>query len=260
MLSYRHEYHAGNHADVLKHLVQIAILDYMIQKDKPITYIDTHAGQAIYTLNSALASKNKEYEQGFHKIRILKHPLIERYQRYFDNDFYLGSVAIAQDILRDEDRLRCFEMHPTDFTRLSDNTAGDKRVKCFSSDGFQGLISQVPPQSKRGFILIDPSYETTNDYHQVIECLKKAMVKFANGVYMVWYPLLIKQEVDHLHRKLTTLKIQGKPVDSLSLQLTVRRRSEGMFGSGVFIINPPWQLESQFKDLLPLLESAMQEN
>ena len=260
MLSYRHEFHAGNHADVLKHLTQIAILDYLTEKEKPLTYIDTHSGPGIYKLTGNFASKNREYKEGIGKLQASSHPLIERYTTFFDETWYAGSVNIAQQILRPTDKIRCFELHGSDFGRLTSNTTGDKRVKCFDSDGFKGLISQTPPLTKRGLALIDPSYELPGDYHHVVDTLKAALQRFATGVYMVWYPLLERPEVSHMQRKLNQLEVNGKPANTLNVEFQVRRRSPGMYGSGLFIINPPWNLESQLKSVLPLLVKQLGED
>lgn len=257
MLSYRHEYHAGNHADVLKHLCQIAVLDYMLQKEKPITYVDTHAGQGLYKLTGRRASQTKEYKDGIGRLITAEHPLLERYASFFDHEWYAGSVSIAQSILRPTDRLRCYELHSSDFERLADNTRHDRRVKCFETDGFKGLIAQLPPQDKRAAVMIDPSYELKSDYHQVINTLTEALKRFATGVYMIWYPLLEGPEVTHFHRKLSHLKSAGQKLKALDLQLTVRHRSPGMYGSGMFIINPPWTLKEQMQAILPLLQKQL---
>lgn len=253
MLSYRHEFHAGNHADVLKHLVQIAVLDYLVQKEKPITYIDTHSGAGLYKLTGQLASKNKEFQQGIHRLDFASHPLLQRYSGFFDRDWYAGSVNIAQQILRPTDKIRCFELHSTDFNRLGYNTTGDRRVKCFNSDGFTGLVGQVPPMTQRGLILIDPAYERPVEYHQVVNTLQASLRRFAHGVYMVWYPLLERPEVRHMKRKLHQLSVRDPQMKTLNIELQVRRPSPGMYGSGLFIINPPWSLTTQCKSVLPLL-------
>lgn len=257
MLSYRHEYHAGNHADVLKHLCQMIVLDYMMEKEKPVTYIDTHSGQGQYKLTGKRATQTKEYKDGIGRITAESHPLLERYASFFSHEWYSGSVSIAQSILRPTDRLRCYEIHSSDFERLIDNTRHDRRVQCFETDGFKGLIAQVPPIDKRAAVMIDPSYEIKSDYHQVINTLTQALKRFATGVYMVWYPLLEGPEVTHFYRKLTHLKNAGQKIKSLDIQLSVRHRSQGMYGSGMFIINPPWTLEKQMKSVLPLLKEQL---
>lgn len=260
MLSYRHEYHVGNHADVLKHLTQIAILDYLVQKEKPLTYIDTHAGAGLYKLTGQFASKNQEYQQGIGRLNTSSHALIERYATFFDHNWYAGSVNIAQQILRPTDAIRCFELHGNDLNRLENNTNGDRRVKCFHTDGFKGLISQVPPLTKRGFILIDPSYELPADYYAIMQSLQSALQRFATGIYMVWYPLLNKSETSRLQRKLHALKIHNKPLKTLDITLQIRQRSSGMYGSGLFIINPPWPLKTQLQQILPLLCQQLGDN
>ena len=259
MLSYRHSYHAGNHADVLKHIVEIAVLDYLIEKDKPLTYIDTHSAQGLYALQGDHASKNKEHLEGVAKIDHSQHELLSRYATFSDANWYAGSVNIAQQILREDDKLRCFELHPNDYSMLCRNTQGDKRVKCFDSDGFKGLIAQVPPQTKRAAVMIDPSYELDSDYKQVINTLKGALQRFAVGVYMVWYPLLSKIEVQRFQKQLEKLSAAGQPVKFLHAQLQVRKPSPGMYGSGMFIINPPWKLKNQLQEILPQLVKQLGE-
>lgn len=257
MLSYRHEYHAGNHADVLKHLIQIAVLDYLVTKDKPLVYIDTHAGAGSYKLTGHMANKTKEHLAGIGRLTASAHPLLERHAEFYDQQRYSGSLQIAQQILRPTDAIRCYELHTTDFSRLTTDTSYDRRVKCYNSDGFQGLVSQMPPTTKRAAVLIDPSYEVTSDYFNVIQALEQSLKRFATGVYMVWYPLLEKREVAQFQRKLRALKAGKETLSTLDAQLQIRTRSPGMYGSGMFIINPPWQLATQMKELLPLLTAQL---
>lgn len=252
MLSYKHGYHAGNHADVLKHLVLIEVLEYLVLKEKPLYYIDTHSGAGVYNLKSPQARLNSEHLNGALKINPSSHSSLARYCDYFSDEFYCGSVKIAQTILRPQDRLRLFELHSSESRTLEANTKGDQRVKCFNSNGFEGAIAQVPPPSRRALILIDPAYETRDDYFNTVTTVDQALKRFKTGCYLVWYPLLKKPEVERMRKKLGQTSLHHH-VEAIDVQLIISKQQEGMYGSGMFIINPPWLLENALQSLLPLL-------
>jgi 23S rRNA (adenine2030-N6)-methyltransferase len=265
MLAYRHAFHAGNHADVLKHTVLTMVLRYMNQKDKPYRLVDTHAGAGGYSLEGRYAQKKGEFEQGIGRLwnRDDLPPAVADYVervRSFNPpglfEQYPGSPAFAQMLLRAQDQLRLFELHPTDYRILESYLGAHKGVEVKNADGFENLKSQVPPSTRRGVVLMDPSYEGHGDYPRVIASLRDALVRFAEGVYMVWYPQVQKVEAVQLPRRLEALAPKGW----LHARLTVQApdaQGFGLAGSGVFIINPPFTLHDELLAVLPYLVEVL---
>ncbi len=272
MLSYRHAFHAGNHADVLKHLITLQLLRYLSQKDTSYMVIDTHAGASVYALDGGYASKNAEYETGISRLwdrKDLPPALAEyvRVVRQLNPDsklrYYPGSPYCANAIMREQDRLRLFELHPSDGKILTDNfrrfdaecesgNGRGKRVMIQLGDGFLGLKALLPPPSRRGLILIDPSYEVKEDYRHVKNTIEDALTRFSTGTYAVWYPLLNRIESRQMPGKLKRMKANSW----LNVTLTVRTPSPDGFGlhsSGMFVINPPWTLAPMLEELMPYL-------
>ncbi|PRC91315.1 23S rRNA (adenine(2030)-N(6))-methyltransferase RlmJ [Solimicrobium silvestre] len=278
MLSYRHAFHAGNHADVLKHFITIQLLNYMGQKDAPFTYIDTHAGAGLYALDTGYAAKNAEYENGIAKLwekKDLPAALVEYVDLIKELNpsgklrYYPGSPYCAEHVMRLEDRLRLFELHPSDIKILHENMrkrelhqaeqgqkARGKRVMVMAGDGFEGLKALLPPQQRRALVLIDPPYEDKRDYKRVKDTLADSLQRFSAGTYAVWYPVLQRQESREFARKLSQL-----PVDSwLSVTLSISQAMPDGFGlhsSGMFIINPPWTMEAMLKEVMPYLVKTL---
>ncbi|ABE50074.1 MULTISPECIES: 23S rRNA (adenine(2030)-N(6))-methyltransferase RlmJ [Methylobacillus] len=266
MLSYRHAFHAGNHADVLKHFILHQVLAYTNQKDKPYWYIDTHAGAGIYALDHGYATQNAEFEHGIAQLwecHDLPVPLqsfvdlIKHINRGKTLKHYPGSPAIAQALLRSGDRARLFELHPSDTKLLRQHfkTAG-RQVLIEQQDGFAGLKALLPPPPRRAVVLIDPPYEEKHDYQRVIDALKDSLQRFATGTYLLWYPLLQRSEVDQLTGRLAKLGVGSW----LHATLTVHRPAAdgfGMHGSGMFVINPPWTLPGLLAQTLPYLAEKL---
>jgi len=257
MLSYRHAFHAGNHADVFKHSVLLFVLDYLCQKDKPLCYIDTHAGAGVYSLRDAYAQKNTEYKEGVEKIMgsapvstILQdyQTLIKRIQKQHDFFTYPGSPMVAAERLRTDDRLQLCEMHTNEFENLKNWARHDKRILYKHINGFEALASFLPPGEKRGLVLIDPPYEVAQDYRAVLNALDTAVQRFSSGTVILWYPLLNKPEVTQLQKKLN--RWDKAPCLHASYKLG-SRKLPGMTGSGLFIVNPPWTLEKSMQAMLP---------
>lgn len=274
MLSYRHAYHAGNHADVLKHFTLYTILNYYNQKDKPYWYIDTHAGAGLYDLRGDEANKVGEYQQGIARLWAAggqpenHYPeTLAAFARFAQTSaqtlaahetktqLYAGSPLWAAKLLRPSDKLRLFELHPADFSLLQDNLRAlrlGKRAIAKQEDGFAGLISLLPPATRRAVVLIDPPYERKQDYAQVVHTLRDALKRFEQGCYMVWYPCLSREESHTLPEKLAKLL----PDNHLRAELHVhapRADGFGMHGSGMFILNPPYILDSILREALPEL-------
>jgi 23S rRNA (adenine2030-N6)-methyltransferase len=266
MLSYRHGFHAGNHADVLKHVVLVQLLKHLTRKDKPLWVIDTHAGAGSYSLEAGYAARNAEFATGIGRLwsrRDLPAPVREYVGqvRAANPDgvlrHYPGSPQIARQMLRAQDRLRCFELHPTDGKALLEHFSGaGRQVGVVAGDGLAGLKSLLPPPSRRGLVLIDPSYELKEHYRGVRSALRDALQRFATGTYAVWYPLLQRREAELLPQELQRLA----PGDWLRASLTIAAPSAagfGMHGSGVFVFNPPWNLEAPLRAAMPALVAAL---
>ena len=265
MLAYRHAFHAGNHADVLKHLVLVQVLRYMNGKDKPYRYVDTHAGAGGYSLEGRYAQKKGEYERGIALLwerDDLPEPLADYVSlvRQFNPqgalEQYPGSPAIAQMLLRPTDQMRLFELHPTEH-RILDAYLGKQRgVEVRHADGFDGLKGTLPPTTRRGVVLMDPSYEGNGDYGKVIASLRDALQRFAEGVYVIWYPQVQKVEAAELPRRLEALAPKGW----LHARLTVAKPDSlgfGLAGSGMFVINPPYTLHDTLAGVLPWLVEVL---
>lgn len=265
MLAYRHAFHAGNHADVLKHIVLVQVLRYMNGKDKPYRFVDTHAGAGGYSLEGRYAQKKGEFEQGIGRLwgrDDLPEPVadyVERVRAFNPGgalEQYPGSPAIAHMLLRPTDQMRLFELHPTEHRILESYLGSQRGVEVKHADGFDGLKSQLPPSTRRGVVLIDPSYEGHGDYGRVVATLRDAVQRFAEGVYLVWYPQVQKVEAAELPRRLEALAPKGW----LHARLTVARPDAmgfGLAGSGMFVLNPPYTLHDTLAGVLPWLVQAL---
>lgn len=266
MLSYRHAFHAGNHADVLKHFVELELLRYLMQKDKPFWYIDTHAGAGCYELDSEYAEKNAEFESGIARLwdaTDLPASLAEYVAmvKYFNPDgvlhLYPGSPLVALDSMREQDRLRLYELHPSDFDILEQNFSDHStHVLMHKADGFGALKALLPPPPRRALVLIDPPYEDKQDYQRVVTALQEGLKRFATGTYAVWYPQLQRSESEQLPEKLKRLEVKSW----LHVALSVQRPSAdgfGMHGSGMFILNPPWTLHATLQEVMPILAARL---
>lgn len=262
MLSYRHAYHAGNHADVLKHCLLVHLLTYLNEKDKPWWYVDTHAGAGIYDLQSDAARKLGEFETGIGRLwdaTDLPAPLAEYMGlvRALNPDgrlrLYPGSPWLAGRLMRRGDQLRLYELHGSDAPLLHHalEPAG-RTAKVEQADGLTALKAVLPPPSRRGLVLIDPSYELKEDYRRVITAVKEGLNRFATGIYVLWYPMLQRMESRDLPERLKRLPV--KRWLHVSLQVRAAARDGfGMHGSGLFVINPPWVTADLMASVLPYL-------
>ncbi|MEJ1170258.1 23S rRNA (adenine(2030)-N(6))-methyltransferase RlmJ [Variovorax sp. CCNWLW235] len=298
MFSYRHAFHAGNHADVLKHTVLIATLDHLLEKEAALTVVDTHAGAGLYRLDGDYAGTSGEAAEGI--LRLLSDkkaaapaapnakpatkkvapeaeaPLADAIARYLSviHDFnpkggariYPGSPFIVQHLLRDHDKLKLFELHPTDARTLDANIAqleAGRQIAVLREDGFGSATKFLPPPSRRALVLMDPSYEIKSDYGRVLDFAAEALKRFATGTYAVWYPIIPRPEAHDLPRRLKTLATKaGKPwlhatltVKSSKLITTTTGETQrpGLPASGMFLINPPYTLKPLLAAALPQL-------
>jgi len=218
-MNYRHAFHAGNFADVLKHIVLARCLLHLREKPAPFRVIDTHAGLGFYDLKSIEAGRTGEWEGGIGRLLSNSPPpdietllvpyreAIERVRAFHGDHIYPGSPEIARGLLRGEDRLILVEKHPEDARRAKENFAFDGRAKLLERDGYEALNALVPPKEKRGLILIDPPYEERDEFDQVVDVIRQVYRKFSTGVYVIWYPLKAGLPVDAFYRAMVGLKI-----------------------------------------------------
>jgi len=274
MFSYRHAFHAGSHADILKHLTLIHLVEYLQEKPGALTIIDTHAGAGIYSLKDGFAAVSKEAEGGIFKLlKFIEagHPTSESVKKYLELvqaenvegelTTYPGSPFILARLLRPQDRLKLFELHPKEIDILRHNTRELKQAKqidVYAEDSFARLKGLLPPPSRRGLVLIDPSYEDKQDYRYLEVALEEALQRFATGCYAIWYPILSRRESAGLPDRLKKIAASHKR-SWLHTELRVENApgERRLQASGMFIINPPWTLEKYLADALPSLTKAL---
>lgn len=268
-MNYRHSYHAGNFADVVKHVTLIALIATFEKKPTPFCYIDTHAGIGYYDLSSTSAGKSKEYEGGIEKIIQAEKPpiLIRNYidcvhqinNRLSDSKFaslryYPGSPMIARHFMRTHDRIILCELQPQEYQTLRNTFAGDKLVSVHHSDGFLSLKPFLPPKERRGLILIDPPYENPDEFTRIAHSLPIALKRFDTGVYAIWFPIKERAAVERFYR--TIAQHIAKP--AISIELTIYPELPNhLNGCGVVVINPPYQFEESVKEVLPWMWKAL---
>ncbi len=269
MFSYRHAFHAGNHADVLKHATLLHIFNYYTQKDSAFSIIDTHCGAGIYDLEHDWAQTKGEFYDGLDRV-LQQDDYPELVEHYIDAiadlnpdgtaRYYPGSPWLALERLRTQDSFHGFELHPSEFEVLSDNVAqlfpqGNRRVRLYPENGFEQLGRLLPPPSRRAIVVMDPSYEAKSDYQQVLNSVKNALKRFAQACIIVWYPIVQRPEVQALQRKLEQLDTPW-----LHVSLSVRAPAKnglGLHGSGLFISNPPWTLLKALEQSMPWLTKTL---
>lgn len=262
-MNYQHAFHAGNFADVHKHVVLARILEYLRTKETPFRVIDTHAGAGLYDLTSQEAVRGGEWQNGIGRLMAaqLAPNVAALLAPYLDvigalNErghlkVYPGSPAIVRAWLRPNDRLIACELEPKAAVALASNLRGDPRIKTLEIDGWTALSAYVPPPERRGLVLVDPPFERDDDLYQLSKGLAAAHRKWATGIYVLWYPIKGRPEPDALAKSLTKLGIPK----ILRAELTVSPLSDPsrLNGSGLIIVNPPWTLEDELKLLLPVL-------
>ena len=260
MLSYRHAFHAGNFADVLKHVVLTSILRYLVRKEAALCYVDTHAGAGLYDLQSAQAARTGESAAGIARLWGVE-PVPEIVAHYLDvvrqcNDTaalrrYPGSPGFAARLLRPRDRLVLFERHSSDFPRLQQAFCGDRRVTCRAEDSYQRALKLMPPPERRGLVLMDPAYELAGEYELAMDTLARLHRRFSTGTYALWYPILDETRSAALRRQLESQPIRD--VLHVALRVADASAATGMYGSGMIVINPPWTLRADLAAALPFL-------
>lgn len=265
MLSYRHAFHAGSVADVLKHTVYVAVLRYLTIKAKPLYVLDTHAGAGAYDLGSPEAAKTKEHRAGIERVLAGEGPWPDLVAPYLElvRAFnpqgrlarYPGSPCLAQAILRPQDRLELVELHPTDHAALTARFAGAERVRVARANGLECLVARMPPAERRGVVLLDPSYEIKADYEAVVKAVAQAHRRFASGTYVLWYPVIERARVEALLGGFRSTGIRSQY--RVELCLLPDSPGRGMTGSGLIVINPPWTLPALVEAGLPWLTARL---
>lgn len=267
MLSYRHIYHAGNHADILKHITMSQICRHFIKKDSPFFYLDTHAGIGQYELNSEQAQKNKEYHSGISRlfsesaVPEAVEGLLEIVRDMNPTDqleYYPGSPKVVDYYTRQKDKLHLCELHPNDYPLLAALFPLKRKANVVKENGFAAVKAMLPPPQKRGFVLMDPPYEVKKDYQFVVKSLEEGYKRFPQGTFAIWYPVLGRQQADHLLKSVKATNIRN----ILLLELNVRdtEKERGMAGSGMIIVNPPWTLEQDAREFMPFLSKTLAED
>ncbi|GFK34735.1 23S rRNA (adenine(2030)-N(6))-methyltransferase RlmJ [Vibrio cholerae] len=264
MLSYRHSFHAGNHADVLKHIVQSLILNSLQQKEKPFVYHDTHSGVGRYDLTHEWSEKTGEYKQGIARVW-QQDNIPAELDSYLDAirqlnqgetlRYYPGSPRVARAHLREQDRMVLTELHPSDYPLLEQEFHRDRQVSIYKEDGFSRLKASLPPQERRGLVLIDPPYELAKEYRDVVRAIAQSYKRWATGIYAIWYPVVNRCDIDDMLEGLQGLEI--RKILQIELGVAPDTNERGMTASGMIVINPPWTLESQMQTILPFLKQAI---
>ena len=273
MFSYRHAFHAGSHADILKHLVMIHLVEYLQEKPGALSIVDTHAGAGIYSLIDGFAAVSKEADQGIYRLAKFAEnnsvsPGITHYLDCIQAEnaddeinIYPGSPFILARLLRTQDRLKLFELHPKEIDILRHNISElkqSKQIDIYAEDSFARLKGLMPPPSRRGLVLIDPSYEDKQDYRYLETTMEEALQRFATGCYAIWYPCLSRRESvalpDHIKKIAAAHKRSWLHVE---LRVENAPKERRLQASGMFIINPPWTLEKQLAESLPILVKAL---
>ena len=275
MFSYRHAFHAGSHADILKHLITVQLARHLQEKLGALSIVDTHAGAGLYNLQDGFAAISQESAGGILRLKeyltttgtripesISDYLACIAIENALDSTaLYPGSPFILARLLRPQDRLRLFELHPNEIDILRSNINQldcVKQVDVYSADGFSRLKGLLPPPSRRGLVLIDPSYEDKNDYRNLESCLEEALNRFATGCYAIWYPVIARRESIALPDR---LKAIAKTNDRAWLRAELRVENapgeRRLQASGMFVFNPPWTLHGHLKDALPILKNAL---
>lgn len=266
-MNYRHAFHAGNFADVLKHIALTRCLIHLKEKSAPFRVIDTHAGLGFYHLHSKEAERTGEWLSGIGRLLATELPpeiadllspyreAVDRVRSFHGDDVYPGSPEIARGLLRGEDRLILVEKHPEDARQAKENFSFDGRVKLLERDAYEALNAFLPPKERRGLVLIDPPYEERDEFDRVVEAVRQAYRKFSTGIYVIWYPLKAGLPVDAFYKAMVDTEIPK----ILRLEQWIRdeRTGDGLAGSGLLIINPPWKLKDEMTGILTFLDKIL---
>ena len=264
-MNYRHAYHAGNFADVLKHLVLVSILEHLGRKPQPYFFLDTHAGRGNYPLAEAETQRGGEYQDGI--LRLIEAsavpPAVARYLDVIRElawedtrlTAYPGSPRIALSRMRGDDRAALCELEPQEVAALRAEVRGDQRAAVHQRDGYEALGALLPPREKRGLVLIDPSYEDPGEFEALQIALVAAHARWASAVYAVWYPIKHGDAAGHFLGRMAATGLRPQ----LVVELCVQRDDTpgGLNGAGMLLVNPPWQLDQYLAHDLPWLQARL---
>ncbi|MEJ5079523.1 MULTISPECIES: 23S rRNA (adenine(2030)-N(6))-methyltransferase RlmJ [unclassified Ochrobactrum] len=272
-MNYRHAYHAGNFADVVKHVILSRIIEYLKRKDQAFRVVDTHAGIGLYDLRGIEAEKTDEWSGGIRRVidAVEKSEIppqaIELLQPYLEAvravnpkgglRHYPGSPLLTRHLLRKQDRLSAIELHPQDAKKLSKLFDGDYQARVIELDGWLSLGAHMPPKEKRGVVLVDPPFEIAGEFDRLVDGLVKAYKRFPGGTYAFWYPIKDRREVERFARQLRETEIPK----IMRIELSIRAPSlePRLDGTGMIVVNPPYTLESEMQILLPCLTKLLSE-
>lgn len=250
MLSYQHAYHAGNRADVHKHIALTMLIRRLQRKDAPLCYVDSHAGRGVYDLESPEARKTAEADRGILRLAAAPRPsgavndylkLVAAFERPGSRGRYPGSAALAQALLREQDRAVLLELHPQEVEALRRSVGRDRRVSVHARDCFEGLPALLPAKIRRGLVLIDPSYEVKTEYDDIAALFRRLFERWSSGVYLLWYPLLSEGR----HLRLLEALTKAAPPTTLISEYRFARANAGLHGSGLVVVNTPWQFDGE---------------
>ena len=267
-MNYRHGFHAGNFADVLKHVAWLELLRLMTAKDKPLLVVDTHAGRGGYDLGGEQAERTGEWQDGIGRLAAAPAPppVVRRYMdavRAYDRKFgrhagplghYPGSPRLTRPLLRADDRCVLCEAHPSEAALLKREFAGDKAIELRPTDGYAVLKALLPPPERRGLVLIDPPFESRDEFARAARAIAQALKRFATGVYALWYP--IKEEAAVIALRAAVADIAPRAID-IELALAWPLPAEGLHACGMIIVNPPWTLDEALQPALPWLARTL---
>ncbi|MBX3568184.1 MAG: 23S rRNA (adenine(2030)-N(6))-methyltransferase RlmJ [Rhizobiaceae bacterium] len=262
-MNYRHAFHAGNFADVVKHAILARLVDYLKRKDKAFRVIDTHAGTGLYDLQADPSQRTGEYEAGISRLfgASLQEPVRQLLAPYLDAvaaanppgalRHYPGSPAIVRHLMRKQDRLTAIERHPQDARLLADRFAGDHQVRVIELDGWLALGAHLPPKEKRGLVLVDPPFEEADEFGRLAEGLARAVRRWPGGIYALWYPIKDRAALADFRDSVIAL---GLP-KVLDIRFHIRQPSRvaRLDGTGMVVVNPPFTLEADLGAILPAL-------
>lgn len=258
-MNYRHIYHAGNFADVLKHTLLVCLLNALKKKPTPFCFLDTHAGIGLYPLQSTETQKQQEYQQGISTFygQTVKHAILKQFLELItacnsnELNYYPGSPWIAEKVCRAQDRLIFCELHPADYHALKSNLKTTKHIHM--TNGYQAAKAFIPPAEKRGLVLIDPPFESTTEFTDIINTLTHFKKHWRMGMTMVWYPIKWAHPIDRFYSSIKKLEIPH-----LIVEITLNApKNNGMQSCGVLIINPPWKMKEDLHLLMPELCSHL---
>ncbi|KAA0970229.1 23S rRNA (adenine(2030)-N(6))-methyltransferase RlmJ [Aureimonas fodinaquatilis] len=264
-MNYRHAFHAGNFADVHKHALLARLVDYLKRKDKPFRVYDTHAGIGVYDLTADEAVRTGEFHQGIQRVLASdadQHPLLSDYlaivrelNKQLELPSYPGSPYIVRQMLRRQDRLSAYELHPADFKTLASHFAGDVQVKTIELDGWLALGGHVPPKEKRGLVLIDPPFEAVDEFSRIVEQLSRAWQRWSSGIYAIWYPIKRRSVVEEFHRQLAQSGIANIVAAEFCRESDADEHR--LVGSGLIVINPPYVFAQEAQTIMDILQPLL---